>query len=225
MNAEPLYLKTFNGVEKYTYDEFVDGVWKFKPTNVWYCSNCKSVYQSEQDANNCCNCYYCKTLVDGKNNNDKNKSLFSYHAKCWDEEQCRSRLETRQFRFEKAIKIDAKNYNGWVYHEGSGYNEGFFESIEDFIDWWYCEYENMDGKLEQELPDYVWACNEVQFSAPDFERIIEWSCEDKWEDMPNYINGKKELQEALDKFQEANKDLKSYDPDFTRAIVNIKEIV
>ena len=204
MNAQTLYIKKFKGL----------GEWEYKESHVFYCEKCKLVYSTEILAQECCGVKKCKCGGDCER----------YYPKCPDCLEL-DRINKEKDRFNKAEKIKAKDYEGWIYCENMGYNEGFCD-IDEFFD--YLEYDenftDEDGKLTN-LPEYVYACKEILFSAPDVGSIVEWACEDKWEDMSDHVGGEKELQLALDKFTEINKNLVSYEPDYTRAIIDIKELL
>lgn len=113
--------------------------------------------------------------------------------------------------FEKAEKILAANWNGWVY-----WSE-YHDSVESFLDWWECYYHEEDVK-----PTYIWACKPVRviddINAADIaERFIE---DNGWDEMAlSDLNGLDDLDKALKKFIEDNKDIVSYDVDYSKAIM------
>lgn len=94
-------------------------------------------------------------------------------------------------RFEKAEKVLAKDYEGWVFWEDRGDNEGFFASVAEIRR--YCERE------EIELPSYVYACNPTSI-AMRAEWIIDDALADHHENAKNAISCEAivELQAALD---------------------------
>ncbi len=59
------------------------------------------------------------------------------------EKACRVYSERReQELFEKAEKIKAANWDGWVFCDGASYNDGYFPNIDEFLEWeneWFQE--------------------------------------------------------------------------------------
>lgn len=117
-------------------------------------------------------------------------------------------------RFEKAEKISKESYTGWVYCEGAGYNEGYFESIQDFEDW--LENDNDEG-LDVE---YVWACNEHPCLNINASDIIGGGTQEAYEDFDSSdLEGVEEFKNAVEKFMKLNEGLVSYTPDYSKVIL------
>jgi len=104
-------------------------------------------------------------------------------------------------------------WDGWIYFEGSGYNEGYFSCVGDLIDY-------IDQEDDVSVPEYVWTCEERQIVGLDYDSIIEAATEDAYEDWsPDRLVGSEELKVALEKFNEANKGEVYYVPNFKRALL------
>lgn len=91
--------------------------------------------------------------------------------------------------------------------------------------WISPEYEVIDDIFYLFAPDYVWACEEIPFTSVNLDTVMENISDNGYEDILDHVKGKKELQLAIDEFNETNKDLVSYRPDYKIAIVGLKEYV
>jgi hypothetical protein len=115
-----------------------------------------------------------------------------------------------------STEITADNFCefGWVYLDGTG-RDGYSESVEDFWENW----EN-DADESAEKPKYVWACQENHFAVADVSDITERIADNGYEDFDSEtLDGLDELKAAIEKFNEANKDVVSYEPDYGIAIL------
>ena len=172
----------------------------FAPTRVYACGKCGHVKSSDVEAESCCRPSICPC---GKNPNDPGWTL------CND---CRrsKEIERERARFEKAEKVTA--WDGPVYLEGAG-NE-FFSDLEEFLQWWQDEAVDWDG----EPPAYVWTChvrNTVSADVSDITEHIEWP--EGMEDAE--LKGLDELRAAVDAFNAANAEFKSWEPNYKRALI------
>jgi len=87
--------------------------------------------------------------------------------------------------------------------------------VEAFWDNWECEADDDDEK-----PKYVWACKKNFFAVADVSDITERIADNGYEDFdPDDLNGLDDLKAAIEKFNEANKDVVSYEPDYGVAIL------
>ena len=113
-------------------------------------------------------------------------------------------------RFEKAEKLT--EWDGWV-TDGDRY----WDSVESYLDE-RGEPDEDDG----EGPTYLWVATPQQV-IPDLDvaDVVEHYVTDRgWEDCSvDDLEGVKELQAALDVFVKANKQVVSYTPDTTRAVL------
>ncbi len=174
-----------------------------KSTGVFYCTKCRCVKRTKEEADKCCEptkCQYC-----GKESGHQNYL-------CCD--TCKEINEAKKEadRFEKAEKKTA--WDGWVYLDGTG-RDGYSESIEDFWENW----EN-DADESAEKPKYVWACKKNHFAVADVSDITERIADNGYEDFDvDTLDGLDELKAAIEKFNDANKEVVSYEPDYGVAIL------
>jgi hypothetical protein len=83
------------------------------------------------------------------------------------------------------------------------------------LDYWDSDHEETDEK-----PKYVWACRENHFALADVRDITDRIADEAYEDFDlNDLKGLEELKAAIDKFNEANRDVVSYEPDYSTAIL------
>ena len=175
-----------------------------KPSGVWYCGECKAVHRNENFASQCCDrrCSEC------------GKPAPKGWTIC---DLCRAKqgAAKEQARFENAEKLT--EWKGWVFCEDFGYNGGFFESVNELLD--FCGDKDETG-VGHRVPEYCWACKENQFVKVDFGDITERMADDAYEDWdPGDLKGIPEFTSALAAFVDANKDVASYTPDYTKAVL------
>jgi hypothetical protein len=66
----------------------------------------------------------------------------------------------------------------------------------------------------------VWSCKKNHFAVADVSDITERICDNAYEGFdPDDLNGLDELKAAIEKFNDANKDVVSYEPDYGLAIL------
>ena len=176
-----------------------------KPSGVWYCDLCRSVYLDELTAENCHSNGVCAC---GKPTLNR---FFRQCAECdsrdWKERMAREEAE----RFEKAIKIHAADWKGdQVY-----WKDEYFSSIEDLIE--SCDSDLIDGTP---LPTYVWAAVNQGVPKADLEDFLDRVVQGMWDDADyDDLNGVDELQAAVDAFNKANEGVAVYMVDFSTAIL------
>jgi hypothetical protein len=184
MNATELYLK--------------DG----RTAGIFFCGQCRIVASSRTFAEDCCQNYKCESC--GK---DTGGRSYTKCATCINAERKAKEAE----RFAKAEKLT--KWDGWVFCEGLGVGNGFFESIEDMIS-------DIGEDGDESLPEYVWACEANHFVCADVSDITERIADNAYEDFDvDDLGGLDELSAAIDKFNEVNKDVVSYEPDYTKAVL------
>ena len=165
-----------------------------KPAGLFYCEKCRMMAQNRETAEQCCQNYKCS--VCGRDTGERHWLI------C---EECRRADDARKERehFEKAEKLHS--CDGPVWH-----GDEFYQDLETMLDM-------LDG---DPLPKYVWASNENHFVHACVEDITGCMEGDAYEDWdPETLNGLDELKVALDKFNEANKEVVSYTPDYTKAVM------
>ncbi len=120
-------------------------------------------------------------------------------------------------KFDKAEKIPAAEWYGPVYLEGTGWHEDYSSSVDDFLDWLADDNEN--NETEQWHP-YVWACDSFPTCHLDLDDIINNATEEAHENFEiHQLKGVEELREAIDKFNELNKEEVSWMPNFHKVII------
>lgn len=173
--------------------------------NVWFCGKCNRVGWDKGAAERCCVPHVCKTC--GK------EEQMSECRDCSDVRHAKAERE----RFEKAEKV--AQWDGWVFSdEGYGYKDGYFESVDDLLE--YLSDANADHE-ERLTPEYVWTCKENQFVSVDPEEdIYERIEENGYEDFERgSLSGTDELEAAILAFEKANESVVSYEPDYSKALL------
>lgn len=191
MNAQELYLK--NG----------------KAAGIYYCGECATVHRILEDAGRCCQpatCNGCGSpLPKGKSQPCKS---------CWK----RSLEAKEQERFANAEKIKPEDYYGWVFCE-IGPHE-YFESVQGLLD--YLADADDEALQAMNRRPYCWTCRETQFGQITEDQVIDLVAESDgaYEDFDPYdIEVPEEMKRGIEAFNEANKGLISYFPDYKRAVV------
>lgn len=165
-----------------------------KPSGVFYCEKCRCVKRTEEEANECCQPYICKHC--GK------ETGRNYWTICHECEALRDAQQEAD-RFQKAQKLT--EWNSWVY-DGAEY----YESVEHYL----------ETRDDLPIPAYVWACKENHFAIADVSDITDRIEENGYEDFDaDDLKGMDDLKAAIEKFNEANKDVVSYEPDYGIAIL------
>lgn len=165
-----------------------------KPSGVFYCEKCRCVKRTEEEANECCQPYICKHC--GK------ETGRNYWTICHECEALRDAQQEAD-RFQKAQKLT--EWNSWVY-DGAEY----YESVEHYL----------ETRDDLPIPAYVWACKENRFAIADVSDITDRIEENGYEDFDaDDLKGMDDLKAAIEKFNEANKDVVSYEPDYGVAIL------
>lgn len=111
--------------------------------------------------------------------------------------------------FEKAEKLTPEQYDSWVYVDGYGYNEGYFESVDALTE--HCEGEDIP------VPEWVYCCREMSHKL-DIDSAIENMLDDAFEDARDHLVDEKGLYDFVDEWN-AKQTLTSYYPDHKRVVV------
>lgn len=170
--------------------------------SIWACGKCGYIRNGEENAKNCCTCSTC------------GKEL--KHGAFGDCDDCRRRkwAEREAERIDKAERLET--WDGWVFYDG-GPNDGYFESLDDFIEW-------LDDEVElKNWPEYVFCCKVVPFPAVDLDDIVDRILEDLPEEVGReHLEGLDDLEAAIVEFNSRNIELISYEPDWTK-VVRVKQ--
>ena len=113
-------------------------------------------------------------------------------------------------RYAKAVKLE--DWDGWVYVEGVGFQDGFFRDTDELKD--HCL---EDG---EDVPTYAWTCSSKPLVQVDADDILDDIFKDSNEDYERRcISGISEFRDAVKAFNEANKHLLTYDPDYKTLVL------
>ena len=166
--------------------------------NVWFCGKCGTVGWNKDAAERCCIPHKCKTCGKAEPTAECND--------CYKAREQKKELE----RFEKADKVTT--WDGWIYLDGYGYKDGYFESVADLEDYLA---DHPDSR-----PEYAWTCSENQFVSVDTDSLYEQIEERGYEDFGRgELNGTDELEAAIKIFEKANESIVSYEPDYSKALL------
>jgi hypothetical protein len=173
------------------------------PCGIYFCSQCRIVHLDKESAEWCHGERLC---VCGK----KIESMYYRSTRKCDECEHKDFTERERRaeakRFESATKITEAEYKG----EHVYLDDEYYDSVEDAID----EY------LVGQEPEYVWACADHGIRTVDVEDVLTDILENMWEDADyTDLYGVDELEAALKAFNEANKSIQLWEPDYTTAIL------
>jgi hypothetical protein len=173
-----------------------------RSADVWACGQCRTVAKTAITAETCCKPKLCAC----------GKELKPHYIVC---DGCHDAqlAERERERFERAEKVT--EWNGPVFLADRGDRDGYFTDVDDFEDWWA---ENKEENPEEERPKYVWTCDAVPMVRADVGDMTERiEFPDGWDDSD--LKGREEFAKACDAFNEANKELKLWEPNSKRALV------
>jgi len=183
-----------------------------EPIEASACGRCGLVWHKHDIAERCCLCVECGQSVSGPNEKPDFYGTRNgpTHQKCKHEKDRLRGIE----RMDQAEKVDS--WDGWVYSDGHGHSEGYFDSVEEFAEWWEDEFG------DEPLPEYIWTCRAnriVPTGETIMERLLQDWLENGWEDMDESdLSGLDELKAAVEAFSEANKDVVAWCPNFKVAV-------
>ena len=184
-----------------------------EPIESCACGRCGLIWHKQEIAERCCLCVECGQPVSGPNEKPDFYGTRNHptHFECKHKRDRQREVE----RMDEAEKVDS--FDGWVYSDGHGHNEGYFDSVDDFAEWWE------DNCCEGEpLPEYVWTCRSERI-IPDGERIMDdmlqaW-LERGWDDMDESdLSGLDELKAAVEAFSKANEGVLAWHPNYKQAV-------
>ncbi len=184
----------------------------FTPSGVFACGKCDTVANTKEDAEACCVCRVCGLYIE-----KSNPHYYRLHEACARENNLKElRLQHGKERagILAAPKADPVTYTGWVYNPfGMGPNgDGYAESIESMAQF-------LLRSADTPKPEFVWTCNETILAPVRVDDFIEGHYVDQLaEGQEHDLEGKDELQAALNKFAEVNKEIVSYTPNMKLAI-------
>jgi hypothetical protein len=161
----------------------------------WMCSTCHNIYNTKEYTNTCCICRYCGEATG-------NPKIYE-HYECLEKRD----QERYQKRIDNAVDMADEEYvqTEMFYAEEWG---TFFDDIEDERDY------------HDVTPEYIFPCTRSVWPGLDIENVLDTETENyvgedsNWRD---YVVGFKEFKEAVDKFNELNKNtIYCFEPDYKR---------
>lgn len=170
MNAKELFARTDAG--------------EIKSAGVWYCTECKYVSTSEQQAEECCRQRRCDRC------GESTKGFWKTCGACQDAERAR-RLEAR---VAKAQRVPWTEWEGAVFPDGS---DGFAD-IEGAMDFYEVDH-------PRDLPQPVWGSSSDALQL-DAESIVEHAAEEMYEGAFERVSDAaiEKLQKVLDEWVREN---------------------
>lgn len=189
-----------NGIELYRVLE--DG--SYKPVSVWYCSKCRIVHKTKEDADKCC-VHMCSKC-------SKEIVPYAYRGMCDD---C-SRTESAKRELEKIEKAELiENDSEYIYY-GDDY-----KTEDDLFD----HFRDMSKEDLKVACEFGFYCDKVGYTEPGIVEYVREQCEnDHYEEASDQLQGLDELQKAVDVFVEANKGFCSYMVDEKKK-VSVKHLI
>lgn len=160
----------------------------------YQCGVCKNTYLDKESAEKCCTPKFCE---------DCGVELKPW----WYRTICKPCHEKRQFN--NAEKLTPEQWDGWVQRDGYGYNEGYFESLDDLLE--YCKDEDIKP------PNWVFCCELVEHKL-DIDDAIETMLEEAHEDARDYLINEDELRQFIEEWN-AKQKVATYYPDYSRVVV------
>lgn len=178
-------------------------------TDISICGECGSPARGRTNfdlSQKCCTCWECggALTAEGK------KQRRSYHDQC--ERDRRARIDAA--RMENATLVD--KYDGPVYCEGvpgGSYGDGYFSDIGELADMLD------DGDVDESVTREEFAyCCKSRATVLDIDSALENLTEEMFDDAMDHLNGLDALMAAVEAFNEANKDLLTWDVDYSRKV-------
>jgi len=176
---------------------------RIEPAGVFFCSKCRRVWPNEHDAGQCCLCSYCgKELPKGEN----------YHHY-----ECMMSAYRKRHEAQLASARVVTDHEGFVFCEQGGPNDGYAQDIDEMAEWWQDEIDSGD-RGRDEYPEFVLACMVRPPRQVDADDLVEMLAEEGYEDMHDDVVVPDSLKDALKEFNDANKNLVTYEPDYKRKV-------
>lgn len=176
-------------------------------TDISICGKCGAPARGKSNfdiSERCCVCWICGSpLADGEPQHNNH-----YHDDC--DRTHRATLDMK--RLDKAVLVEG--YEGPVYCEGvlgGSYGDGYFSDVGELEDM-------LNDSPEATGIEFAYCCTSSPVALLDVDSIIENETQESFEDAIDHLNGVDELRTAVEVFNEANKDVISWDWDPTRKV-------
>lgn len=163
-----------------------------KSAGVWYCDKCHLVKRTKEEAEQCCrprHCDSCGCEVD---------RFITTCGVCQRQKVLQRDLDA----LEKAELVE--DWDGWVWHPMIlGYHDGYCSSPDEMRD--YIADLDEDEAVEAKHVEFAFCCKSRQLKA-DLEDLLQHLDDEGWEEMTEHASGIEDLEAAIDKFNDRNKD-------------------
>lgn len=165
-----------------------------KEVTNYMCVKCGTIFNDRGIADRCCAPKFCEDCG----------GELPYR---WPFTVCKSCREKRLFN--DAVKLES--WDGCIYAEGYGLDDGYFLSVLDLLD--YCDDENI------EPPKWVFACHEIRHQI-DIDDALEMMLDDAHEGAEDALVDIDELRKFIEKWN-SKQSVVSYYPDRTRIVLMV----
>jgi hypothetical protein len=165
----------------------------------WQCSRCGKNHALKETAEKCCEARTCD--ICGK-------------PLQWAVNICQECIE--KGRFDKAEKVDLKDWDGPVFTEAVDNYDGmgYFEDVGEFVE--FCKESYSDAEIE-DLPAYVWACETVKHKLC-IDNALESMLDEAHEDAYEQLNDVKQLEDYVAQWN-AKQTVESWYPDYKKVVL------
>lgn len=166
------------------------------------CGTCHGIHLSIETAERCCLCTFCKTLL---GNNET--GIAGIHTQCRNTRDQQS--EERAF----ALAEPVTDYDGPLFCEAAGsgsFGDGYFADLDEL-------YESLEDIPVDSWPEFAFCCTGTQFRI-DPDHVLEAATENMFEDAYDHLDHKEFFVRAVEVFNELNKSVISYEPDYKHKI-------
>ncbi len=175
------------------------------PTGVSACGKCGLVAgKGNFDVSDkCCTCLECREPL----GDDELRTRSMYHPACTRARHAKIELA----RIEKAKLVE--DYDGPVYLEGVGsgsMGDGYFANLDELA-------EHLDLE-DGARPEFAFCCTSSRVINVNIDHILESLTEDSYEGAYDDLTGVDELAIAVNKFNDANESVISYETDYKRKV-------
>ena len=171
-------------------------------TGIFFCETCRVVHRDKAKADECCVPRLCACGA----------TLERYTATC---RACTDKKihDKECAMFAKAEQVEF--WDGPVFRDGCGHNEGFFDTAGDLMEW----IEDQDDD-EIPIPGYAWTCDRVPVVTLDLDRILEDGTQEAYDEFAyGDLSGIDKLKAAIDEFNRTNADVVSFVPNYKRVLI------
>lgn len=154
------------------------------------CGVCKKAYFDKRTTENCCKPYHCE---------DCGVETRRYWTVC---DSCITKR-----KYEKVEKLT--KWDGWVYWEGHGCNDGYFSSLDELLEYCY------DNEIDQ--PKWVFVCKKKDHKL-NLSHAIDDMLDDAYDGAADRLVDVGELEDFIDRWND-KQDITTYYPDWSKVLL------